>query len=154
VNLPFPSPFIFSLPLCPPLTWPGLHSCPPLLRRLFTVHWGMPWYLFVNTLHLNQSNALHSSFLSFPPSSVQQFSICFTVSRSCTGVMYLVNVHPVILSSFPLPQSPLAVPPFGTTFCICMSIYVSTWKCLYLYLSSTYERKYSVFVFLNLAYLT
>jgi hypothetical protein len=112
----------------------------------------------VSLLYFGQFNPFHCS--PWPFSSLRHFSATFS-THPCILYLHRCDVlryywWSIILFSFPsFPEFHRAVPLLQTcsTYkfvydraCFCMCVYL-------LDLSSTYERKHTPFVFLNLAYL-
>jgi hypothetical protein len=100
-------------------------------------------------------NHITPLWLSFSPLTFQQLSVNFIILSSYTDTMYFETIHnhflflshlPLVLSNSltTLNMAPLSMCIYNY---VCICVYINL-----LGLSSTYERKYGTFVFLNLDY--
>jgi hypothetical protein len=148
VNHIHPSlPSSFTLPSdLSPLDMP----CPTLFESLFIVRCGcaLVFYLLIYCTSTSLTLSITPP-CPFPYpillNSFQCVSLCFfPTEMQCISVSFTLY-HSLSLLSW----SPLTIPLLEMcSVCIFISI------CLYLYLSSIYERKRLIFFFLNLAYFT
>jgi hypothetical protein len=117
----------------------------------------------MNILYFNQINPLYYSPLPFLPylllfNNFQCISLCHIPTQMHCILILFVLYYSLFL--FLLSIVPSNSPSITNMLYICIYIvYICIWSYLYLCayllaLSSTYKRKYAVFVFLNLAYLT